>query len=811
MKTRMMKEKYLANLSEDAFRDEVVRELFLRIGYCDGRELCGPEEHGRDSLFTEKDTLGSTQYVALQTKKGKISLASSLTKSLQIVLGQLRTALETNYSILFPEKKKIKPNKVILCASETINDAARNHIVDELDDRVTFIDAHDLIPLIDQRFPELWVSIEASIEPYLAELRKLALPGSTSSMRSEILTDNLTADCLTDEGYIDLHLVSTDVKPKRDGRDTVNEPVFDEILSSRLLSRPESLILILGEAGSGKSTLLLRLAFLAATTSVVSEKNYVIPVLFKAPKFQKLDDQSFIEYLEKTTSEVSKVPRSAFSMEDLQSGRVMVIVDALDELNCNERRDALIQSLADFHALFPKCKVIVSARPYTFLRKNSSMRVYKRFRISSISVKESERIIQRQLDQSKSNSSESQNAARELLRKVDTVHGFELNPLLVTVFAAVTRGSVSELPANVTELFKKYSELMLGRWDEKKGMGQQIQAHIKDFVLCRIAFRMHSERKTQISRHDFQKIGVEILEERGREVEAPILLEEILNRSSLFRQSDEIIEFRHHLIQEFFAGRGIPDSDFLPKVLSDDWWRKAVVFYFGERPTSLNEMTELIMSVHATDPSERFEIAATIGLALQAVYLGDAEQKLDIWKWVADTFTCELGDYIDSSVDYKRYPVLNFLACYLFSRDSVALALLPNRLSSIKAWLEESEDLLPSDLKHEGRLFWLITALLEVGSVSAAQPYVDRLRARTKDDRLLLAIHCGSALAEKVRYLGDAEQEQAREIQSKLRRRISPLGAELLNEIGTQLLEMRRGEIFAIDAESEEENMVQKG
>ena len=39
--SRFKKERYLLSLSEDAFRDEVVRPLFLRQGLGDGRDLCG--------------------------------------------------------------------------------------------------------------------------------------------------------------------------------------------------------------------------------------------------------------------------------------------------------------------------------------------------------------------------------------------------------------------------------------------------------------------------------------------------------------------------------------------------------------------------------------------------------------------------------------------------------------------------------------------------------------------------------------------------------------------------------------------------
>ncbi len=56
--SRFKKERFLLSMSEDKFRDEVVRPLFLRQGLKDGRDLCGPFEKGKDAVFVAEDQLG---------------------------------------------------------------------------------------------------------------------------------------------------------------------------------------------------------------------------------------------------------------------------------------------------------------------------------------------------------------------------------------------------------------------------------------------------------------------------------------------------------------------------------------------------------------------------------------------------------------------------------------------------------------------------------------------------------------------------------------------------------------------------------
>src|SRR2546423_1531959 len=52
--SRFKKERYLKQLSEDEFRDRVVRPLLLLRGMKDGRDLCGPDEAGKDSIFVSE-------------------------------------------------------------------------------------------------------------------------------------------------------------------------------------------------------------------------------------------------------------------------------------------------------------------------------------------------------------------------------------------------------------------------------------------------------------------------------------------------------------------------------------------------------------------------------------------------------------------------------------------------------------------------------------------------------------------------------------------------------------------------------------
>lgn len=126
--SRFKKERFLLSLSEDEFRDRVVRPLFLRQGLKDGRDLCGPTERGKDALFIAQSPLGVSEIYVVQTKRGNVNLSRKASENLVQASVQLRTALATRVTLLATKQRKL-PDKALLVASGKINDGAREHII----------------------------------------------------------------------------------------------------------------------------------------------------------------------------------------------------------------------------------------------------------------------------------------------------------------------------------------------------------------------------------------------------------------------------------------------------------------------------------------------------------------------------------------------------------------------------------------------------------------------------------------------------------------------------------------------------------
>lgn len=788
--TTIKKYSFLLKMSEDEFRDKVVRPVFFRMKLKDGRDLCGKEEYGKDALFVGVNNLRHEELYYVQTKKGNLNMSSAASENVITAITQLRTSLATSY-VFLPTKKKINPSHVVLCASGTINDKARNHIVEEVaDPRIKFYDRDDLIPLIDELYGELWLGIDSDKLPYLRNLKRLLEQFNENSFLSDLVAVDAKSTAVTKELYVSLKLSFTEEVTKRFKGKVTREPKITEIPAEAVLKRKENKILILGEPGSGKSTILKRIAYILCEQPLEERTSLTLPVLLRAIN---LADQN-VDLLVSCNQEMQKISlsqKSCFSADDLLKGNLAVLIDALDEIADLSKIKDILRKIQEFSEKYPQCKIILTSRKYTFLKNLTDLEKYAEYRVENINLQQATQIIEK-LSKKKSLP---KIILQETIRRLQDIHGVTLSPLLVAVFIATSEYSRKDIPANITELFKKFTEMMLGRWDSNKGLNQQFHANLKDFLLRRLAFEMHKKGKVVINEKDCIKFFTNELKIRGqREADIETLIYETLHRSGLFRCNEGKIEFRHLLLQEFFAGRGILNSSEIVALIKEQWWQHAIIFYFGENPGDSSTLEETIKDLVTNNANERFLATVTFGLAVQACYLIRVAQKYDFLSWVILSLANIKDDLLKEILNRgHKYPLTLFILYYLFGKDSVAFEILdrcpPAFLSNI---IQRCKDENSKDTAQ----FWFIVGLIECGYLENA--YEQLKDFKPKDNRLYLALHLGCCLIENVKMV----DKEHRKIAEKIRKQISPkiefLRLQILDEYKSELLEVRKGKVEVI-------------
>lgn len=791
--SRLKKYRFLLGMSEEQFRDEVVRPLFLRQGLTDGRDTCGPSEKGKDAVFVTTDRLGIEDAYVVQTKKGNINLSRKVHENLIEAVTQLKTASQTKVAFTKTRKKQL-PAKVILCVSGKMNDAAREHIVQEIHDpRLIFLDSDELIPKIDELFPELWLGIDANVAPYFRRVKQIIESSDETLAMADLLPRDSQAAVATDDGFVMLQLYRMTLKLKKERGQITKVPQLEQMPVTGLLKKRKPLFVIFGSAGAGKSTSLKRLAYVLATRGLKFESSEkpAIPIVLRAADIFGNADRSLAEICDAECRRITGSSRASFSTQDLAAGRVYLLIDALDELPDDESRISVVSAIKEFHVNYPDCKVILTSRDHHSVQSLDALKSFEAYNLSPINYKQAQQIIT-SLQKGKNLRAEK---SHEVVRRLEEVHGMELNPLLVTVFAATSEYSRQDIPANITELFKKFTEMMLGRWDATKGFSHQYHAPLKDFILTKLAFEMHKDRMTGIDLEHFDRLLSGELLSRGHEADTEQLRDEILNRSGLFIVVGRNIEFRHLMMQEFFAGRGIPSTDYLHTIIADPWWRRAIVFYFGDRSADSSALKSAIAGLAGRSIEESYNAALTLGLALQACYLVEVKDKIDIYKWVVDSVSVAKDEFLTAEASQRSFPIRTFVFYYLYGRDSVALSVLESRVQEILDKWSDSE--FTQDEK-DLRTFWVVSGLIECGALAAAERLLKNFRP--SDPRLLLGIHLGCYLTENIRICTKQQSDSAKRICEFLASRIDHLRAELLGEMKTELLEVRQGAIKIIES-----------
>lgn len=531
-----------------------------------------------------------------------------------------------------------------------------------------------------------------------------------------------------------------------------------------------------------------------------SSENRNIPVFLRAIEIARSSGK-ITELAAEVTTKIAAEGVAAFERNDLTGGNVTLLLDGFDELGTAELRKAFGEKLLAFNRDFPKCRIYLTSRESPFLEDIEAAIDFTRLRISPINLRQAGKIIER-ISKGKDLPT---HATEDILRQLDNVHGIDLSPLLVTVFVATTDFARSDIPANITELFAKFTEMMLGRWDQSKGLAQQYQANVKEFLLSRVAFEMHKENKTIIPIVEFKKEIEQILEERNLSGDAEILYDEIVNRSGLVRVDNGELSFRHMLLQEYFAGKGIPSAEFMRSVLGKHWWMRAVIFYFGSKPGDEPALSSLPGQLDEMDGSDLYQAAVTVGLAIQACYLTKTEIKREVMEWVIHSMANAFDDVLEWF--RKQNPAVDILRVvfyYIYGRDGVSAKIMTDLSERMFAELAKTK---PEDLTEyqERSLFWCLVGLIGLGEAEKAEGLLEKFHP--KDDRLLMCIVMAAVYLEKVKVASPNQKKAAKRIAQNLRPLTVKMTKDVLKEFKGLVLEVRADGVKAIDGPRSREEL----
>ena len=483
----------------------------------------GPDEMGADFVLSRLDEIfHETEYIGIIAKIGKI------VQDYSAVEKQIK---ECEIERFFGNgRKKIFLSEVWVIATGTISNGAMQKIHAEYKTRkIQFVDGDRLSKLIDQHLPNYWTDVSLQMGDYLHGLR-------TSNDRMDRSLSLITSQ--NERFYIDQDVFEAEEFDRKKQRAPQKIDIYDQISRN-------SVVLIEGGMGAGKSKLLRKLIDYYSTPQEFLKSN-LLPLSL-----------SFKEFVDKFQSSPQKVVESLIPT-DVRNGKsedvsYLILIDGADEKDfpADKLAEEVVKAAKAIDAA--KMKAVITSRWCEGYERNSSLRsCTKRVELRPLTTNrliEFIRRLCRDLDV--------KSRLIEDLKKSSLFRELPKSPIAAILLAQLLNENAKELPSNLTELYLKYTELSLGRWDVDKGLQTQKEYEALSSIVTQLAEHFLKNQLEKITILEAKEFFSLYLKNRNLGLDAGELFHKLVERSDIVSVGggDGVFRFKHKTFIEFFYAK----------------------------------------------------------------------------------------------------------------------------------------------------------------------------------------------------------------------------------------------------------------
>lgn len=536
----------------------------------------GKDEMGADFVLAKSDEiLGGDEYVGVIVKSGDIK---------QNYVDLERQIKECG---LVPRgfdggKKKIYISEIWVVSSGAITHNAQEKIHAEFrDKKIKFFWSETIIRLIDSHYPEYWVNIESKIGVYLSSVERSI---QDLNARSQVL-DMAGSDFYVEQELNQIHF---------DSRKRFSVRVKKKPVSIKSVMGNERFVLVQAGMGFGKSRLLRHCA-----AELVQHNNFassgVLPVFV-----------SFRDLVGKYNNDLKSVLSGIGALDGVDLGKYTIVfmIDGVDEVRRNnqEKSAAICQFISQLN-VGDSYRAIIASRPIDdpiseeLLDKNVS-----RYELQPLSFQKIVSFVERLCSKSVVT-----NRLRADLERSDLFKSLPRTPISAILLARVLSSNINELPSSLPELYSKYIDLALGRWDIPKGLVSEKEYETTEIISRLLSQTMMDNDLGEMSIGDVKGIISDYLSRRETGLTAADVFNSLVDRKEIYSvdHANNKMFFRHRSFMEYlyadqlFVNRGMGADIVYP---FDQYWVAVNYFYFGKLkdcPAQLDKVFRVVPSSDA--------------------------------------------------------------------------------------------------------------------------------------------------------------------------------------------------------------------
>ena len=591
----------------------------------------GQHEMGADFVVSRlNDDFHDVEYIGIIAKIGKI---------VQDYTDVERQIKECEIERIFGNgRKKIYLNEVWVIATGQISHGAQEKIHAEYKSRkIVFIDGDRLSGLINDLLPNFWTDVSLQIGDYLHGVW-------TANDRLDKSLSLITNQ--TERFYIDQDVFESEEFDRKKRKPRKKADIHEQIDRN-------SVVLIEGGMGAGKSKLLRNLVDYYSTPHQFIKCN-LLPLAV-----------SFKEFIDKYESNPEKVVEALVPLElrnvKSEETKYLLLMDGADEKNLatDKLAEAVVNAAKSIDAA--KMKAVITSRWCDGYERNSSLRnTAKRLELSALSTNRLIEFIKRLC-----RDIDLKSRLIEDLKKSSLFKELPKSPIAAILLAQLLNENAKELPSNLTELYAKYTELSLGRWDVDKGLQTQKEFEALSSIIIQLAEHFLTNSLEEISIGDAKEYFASYLKKRNLGLSANDLFNRLIERSDIVSVDDSkgVFRFKHKTFIEFFYAKAhLKKHIVIDERVWNPYWITSYYFYVGLQKDCPDLLQE-IFNIKPKNETERWMRMTNIPNYLLAGFSSPyevTEQAVaKAMQEAADLYT-DISENVISS-PFSIFPKMHFL------------------------------------------------------------------------------------------------------------------------------------------------------
>lgn len=647
-------------LEPELFDD--LKQLFKTKGFQDVRITHGNKEMGKDLVFNAIDPLtDEKKWYAVIVKNKKATQNDFLPGN------EIGNQINLCFNVPFKDNigKEHSIFQVFIIINGSISENAKVTIDTNFNNYKNYTLLWDYQKLEEEISKHIKDSFLNNLTPPLTEFvnKQISLLSDISKTNSLL---NLDMSDINDI-FINTQIsISKEIKKINDYiAFSQNDQKFEqEDWDSRAILNSKDNFIIHGLPTSGKSLFLKNLG-IKTLTKANGKPNAVFYI-----DLINCNDYEFClqNYVDAQFSQITK--GEPFNKEDYE--KVLILIDSIDFIQDNELRDRILASIDSFNNdnSYKNLQLLIATRSLEHIRSTQYLRDYKDTEILPFTFSQAHSLVKKIIPNNATKTNNFIKALKDNL--LDST--LQRTPLALTLMAILYRDDkidLRELPANIYELYNKFTDVYLDKWDHSKGITNLYQYEQTKNILSFIAIHFHKNNLNTISEYDLieylKQLRLSYNYDELNDIDKFVKYLKTKQGVFYFDDQQNAFMFFNHYFQEFFSALSIEDEDeqILLENFYEDWWQNTLVFYCGKKPRSFNFHNKLITEMIPYDVFQKLNYLYNHSKCLQASHSISIDNRNKIVEKLISVYNSFILDISSNNLEegffLKDVPYVNII------------------------------------------------------------------------------------------------------------------------------------------------------